>query len=105
VVSAIPLYMIVTANHTVTRDMTKVDEAVEAIDWDSFGLVVGDLSSAQTESNQFAKAYRMFERSRRLVVKLHNSVEESSRIPSRKFLLDACCAIEVALTRTTLVSQ
>ena len=46
----------------------------------------------------------MFTRTRTLVVKLHNSVDESVRGPSRTFLLDMASAVEQALTRTTLVS-
>jgi hypothetical protein len=65
---------------------------------------VGTLGSSTEDKEGFAKAYRHLERSRRLVVKLHDSVEESEVDSCRKFLLDAAVAVEQALTRTTLVS-
>ena len=46
----------------------------------------------------------MYTRMRALVVKLHNSMDESVRGPSRTFLLEGASAVEQALTRTTLVS-
>ena len=42
---------------------------------------------------------------RALVVKLHNSMDESVRGPSRTFLLEGASAVEQALTHTTLVSR
>lgn len=47
----------------------------------------------------------MSERSRRLVVKLHDSVDESVRDISRRYLLEGAAAVEYALTRTALVSH
>ena len=47
----------------------------------------------------------MYTRMRALVVKLHNSMDESVRGPSRTFLLEGASAVEQALTRTTLVSR
>jgi len=85
--------------------MAGIDEALQAFRWDSFGLAVGDLSSAKTELDQFNKVYRVYERSRRLIVKLHESVEESARGCCRTFLLLGAAAVEEALTRTTMVRQ
>jgi hypothetical protein len=85
-------------------EQKEIDDALQAFQWDVFGLAVGDLGNTKTESEQFAKAYRMHARTRTLVVKLHNSVDESARGPSRTFLLEGASAVEQALTRTTLVS-
>jgi hypothetical protein len=85
--------------------MQKVDKILQGVQLNSFGPSVGSLGSSTEDKEGFAKAYRHLERSRRLVVKLHDSVEESEVISCRKFLLDAAVAVEQALPRTTLVSS